>query len=272
MHFICSFQVYFQWVKSSLRNTVIFTLCSIFIYKTAVYQAPSRAALTSDEASCRVCYLLNLDGMKGLGHSALLLIDEEGNGQLFSYNGMQYNLFWCLMGKEGIGKMKNIQMDPEETSAFLETGRPVLSEEESKEYQECTDFDRILYRYISSEQYEHILDGTKQYIETGNQYEALYASLHAASGQPEAQANDIEKQMDLLLCQEQTPKYQIYTHNCDTAARELIARTDEGMALYNRSAARLTPSANYRAMCRMLDETWGYGILGEDTLTEKLLQ
>lgn len=35
-------------------------LTAYFIYKTAVYQAPSRAALTSDEASCRVCYLLTV--------------------------------------------------------------------------------------------------------------------------------------------------------------------------------------------------------------------
>lgn len=40
--------------------------------------------------SCAVYYLLNIDGMKGLGHAAFMLTDEQGNGQVYSYNGMQY--------------------------------------------------------------------------------------------------------------------------------------------------------------------------------------
>ena len=93
-----------------------FSICKLFIYMTPERMASFPGSAQSEETceseipDCQVCYLLNLDGMKGLGHSALLLIDETGAGQLFSYNGMQYGLLPCLLGKEGIGKMKVISM------------------------------------------------------------------------------------------------------------------------------------------------------------------
>lgn len=247
-------------------------LAVCFLYKVFLYQEPQRPAVQESENDvCRVCYLLNLDGMKGLGHSALLLIDEQGNGKIFSYNGMQYNLFLCLLGKEGIGKMKTFDMNAQETEEFLAEGKPPLLSEETAAFEECTDFDRILYRYISREEYEQILQGTYRYIEAGTQYEILYAKLHGADASSELLQTEIQEQIDTLLAQEQTPKYQIYTHNCDTAARELIARADAEMALYNQTSAGLIPSGNYKKMCRIFGEEWGCGVLGEDTLIEKLL-
>ena len=126
--------------KKTFIFLLIFLLLITFfsIYKLFIYMTPERMAsfpgsaqseetCESEIPDCQVCYLLNLDGMKGLGHSALLLIDETGAGQLFSYNGMQYGLLPCLLGKEGIGKMKVISMTPEETAVFLETGEPPAS-------------------------------------------------------------------------------------------------------------------------------------------------
>lgn len=241
-------------------------------YKTILYQPPRRMVSFSDEYSCRICYLLNLDGMKGLGHSALLLIDEDGNGQIFSYNGMQYNLFQCLIGNEGIGKMKEFDMDALETENFLKTGSPSMSEDEKINFEECIDFDRILYRYISREQYNLIRQSITPYIDAGDQYETLYARLHGAEPLSALEKNMIDEELRFLREDPQTPKYQIYNHNCDTAARELIAIVDEDMLLYNKFSARLTPSGNYKSMCRMFSENWGYGALGTDTLLEKLLQ
>lgn len=41
---------------------------------------------------CMLYYIVNADGMKGLGHSILLVVDGEGCGRVFSFNGMQRTL------------------------------------------------------------------------------------------------------------------------------------------------------------------------------------
>ena len=71
--------------------------------------------------------------------------------------------------------------------------------------------------------------------------------------------------------QKELPKYQIYTHNCDTVARELIALIDLDMKEFNATKERLTPSGNFEQMCRFLGEKWGCMPLGTDTLIEKIL-
>ena len=270
--------------KKSFIFLLIFLLLITFfsIYKLFIYMTPERMAsfpgsaqseetCESEIPDCQVCYLLNLDGMKGLGHSALLLIDETGAGQLFSYNGMQYGLLPCLLGKEGIGKMKVISMTPEETAVFLETGEPPASAFSTNEFDECRDFDRILYRYITRNEFDTILSDTKGYIAAGDEFEKLYAAFHAP-GNSESGRLSAESSMEAFLSQEQLPKYQIYTHNCDTAARRLIALIDPKAAAFNDTEAGLFPKSNYKRMCRSLSEAWGFGPLGKDTWLEKLLQ
>ena len=83
------------------------TVClGIFLLRFLWLEVPMREPRKEPGRDCRAYYLLNMDGMKGLGHAALLLVDEKGEGRLFSYNGMEYNIFWCLLGKKGLGKMK----------------------------------------------------------------------------------------------------------------------------------------------------------------------
>lgn len=219
---------------------------------------------SSEEQSCQIWYLLNLDGMKGLGHSALMLLDENGEGQVFSYNGMQYSLIQCLMGREGIGKMMQFSLGEDEVEILLETGNL-----QAGVYGECDNFDRGLYRCISREQYDQIAEEARRYIETGDEFERLYADLHSAEGDI---VYDAQEQMDLFLAREDIPRYQIYRHNCDTAARELIALVDEEMAQYNQSETKLTPGGNYKNMCRRFGDIWGYMGLGEDSLVEKILR
>ena len=208
---------------------------------------------------CQLWYLLNVDGMGGLGHSALLLVDESGRGRIFSYNGMQYNLFWCLLGKEGAGRMREISLEPEETADFCERGEMNLQESA-----ECRDFDRGLYRGITREEYEMVSNAAREWMEKERSFEELYA-LSLASD-PQA-----EERLFELLDQEDFPLYQIYTHNCDTAARELIALVDREMGEYNQSHVRLIPGTNFREMCRRLGTDWGIRRLGEDSWKEWLL-
>lgn len=251
----------------------VFTIFSIFILCTAIWtgfrllfsgEAKSRTCGALEGQPCQVWYLLNLDGMKGLGHSALMLVDENGEGRVFSYNGMQYDLIQCLMGKEGIGKMKQFFLSGEQVEALLETGKL-----QAGAYEECDDFDRGLYRWISREQYDRIAEEADRYMAVGDEFERLYAELH---GTADEDIPDAGKQMELFLAQSDIPRYQIYTHNCDTAARELIALVDDEVAEYNLSGAKLTPGGNYKNMCRRLSGTWGYTGLGEDSLPEKLLR
>lgn len=270
-----------RWLRILIIAFFLLILAFI-IYKLFFYIPPQRIAAASISGqgretdgnktqNCQVCYLLNLDGMKGLGHSALLLIDETGAGQIFSYNGMQYNLFQCLLGKKGIGKMKVISMNPEETSLFLETGEPPASAVPGEGFDECHNFDRILYRYITADELETILSGTQKYIEAGNEFEKLYADLYSAENE-EGRKSSAEQAMEAFLARESLPKYHIYTHNCDTAARELIALADSEMAVFNSSESVLLPSSNYRNMCRFLGSSWGFRVLGEDSWRERLLQ
>lgn len=57
------------------------------------------------EEDCMLYYIVNADGMKGLGHSIVMVVDEKGCGKVFSYNGMQRSLWESLPGRSGIGKM-----------------------------------------------------------------------------------------------------------------------------------------------------------------------
>lgn len=75
-----------------------------------------------DEDGYMLYYIVNADGMKGLGHSILMVVDGEGCGTVLSYNGMQRSLWESLLGKSGIGKMSIGQMSAEDTEAFLQTG------------------------------------------------------------------------------------------------------------------------------------------------------
>lgn len=239
---------------------LVLNLC-VKISFTAPQAFEERECRITDE-DCSICYLLNLDGMKGLGHSALLLIDEEGYGSVFSYNGMQYGLVRCLAGEEGIGRMTEYRLDPREVETFLNTG-----ELEADGHEECDDFDRMLYRRISDIQYEQIADAAGLYMEVGDQYEQRYAAVVQAEGTRRVEA---EAEMENYL-QQDLPRYQIYTHNCDTVARELLALVDDEILRYNEQEQKLTPKGNYKNMCAYVSDRWGIARLGEDSLAERIL-
>ena len=105
-----------------IMSGLMLMLLFVIIIRNISSKPIERTAVTCKETVGRVYYLLNIDGMKGLGHSALLLQDSRGQAQLFSYNGMQYNVLECLMGKSGIGKMMQFQLKEEDLQQFLETG------------------------------------------------------------------------------------------------------------------------------------------------------
>lgn len=251
-----------------LRMPVILAavLCAVFLAGGLLRQDALYRDCGGENGACRAYYLLNIDGMKGLGHAALLLVDEQGEGQIFSYNGMQYNLFQCLLGKAGMGRMKQFSLDREAVEGLLLTG-----ELSAGEYEECSNFDRALWRGISEEEYAVIQQNALAYIEAEREYERLCRELYSLQDKDQAGAKEAKARLDAFLSREDTPLYQIYTHNCDGAARELLALVDGDMAKYNASQAKLTPKGNYKNMCRKLGDAWGFCPLGKDTWTERLM-
>ena len=111
------------------------------------------------EGDCMLYYIVNADGMKGLGHSILLLVNEQGNGTVFSFNGMQRSLRESLLGKSGIGKMSTGTMTAEETKTFLQTGDLKIDGDQLTD-----NYDMALYRPITTEEYQVILEQTAPYF------------------------------------------------------------------------------------------------------------
>lgn len=153
-------------------------------------------------------------------------------------------------------------LEPQEVETLLRTG-----DLETDGHGECDNFDRMLYRWVSRIQYEQIMEAAKIYVDAGDRYEELYA---AAARAEEAKRPEAEGRMEDYLRQD-LPRYQIYTHNCDTVARELLALVDEEIRRYNAQEQKLTPKGNYKNMCACVSDQWGIARLGRDTLVEQVL-
>lgn len=237
---------------------VLLIICRLADYMVGFDQ---NAAVAERER--RICYLLNIDGMGGLGHVAFMLEDTDGSGILYSYNGMQYDLKACLLGKEGVGKMKVFELDADDVADLYKTGMVSVSD-----VSECDDFDRIIFRSVSEEEYLMVAESVQEYITAGDRYEELFAIMANATATDKVNA---QAELDAYSSRDDLPKYNIYKHNCDTVARIVIAGIDDGMAGFNENNSRLIPSNNCRKMSKVLKNGWNKARLGEDTLKERIL-
>ena len=215
------------------------------------------------EGDCILYYIVNADGMKGLGHSIVLLVDEEGCGTILSFNGMQRTLGESLMGKSGVGRLSMGTMTEEETDHFLQTGDLALEEDQLTD-----NYDAALYRPVTEEEYCAILEQTAPYIAAQEQFMTSYEkwAMEEDAGK-KAEYGQLLEQMGQ---DESLPLYQIYTNNCDDAARILISAADPSMADYIQHSRRMTPNGNLKAFGRQAGN-WGAVLLGEQTLWERFL-
>lgn len=232
-------------------------LCLCFSQRLSV-RDPSFA-----EESHMLYYMVNTDGMKGLGHSILMLVDEEGCGTVLSFNGMQRSLWESLMGKSGVGKMSMGTMSAEETTAFLQSGDLHIDGDQLTD-----NYDMALYRPITEKEYHAILERTAPYLAAEEQFGILYEkwALEEDAGKKAEYKQELEQmgQDDTL------PLYRIYTNNCDHAARLLVSGVDPQMQDYIRHAWRMTPNGNLKAFGREAKE-WGVMALGKQSLAERIL-
>lgn len=215
------------------------------------------------EEECMLYYIVNADGMKGLGHSILLVVDGEGCGRVFSFNGMQRTLGESLLGKSGVGKMSVGTMTAEETEAFLRTGELNLDGD-----QLADNYDMALYRPISAEEYGVILEQVIPYAAAEERFAELYEKW--VSEEDGGRREEYKQALELLGRENSLPLYQIYTYNCDHAARMLAAPIDPVLQDYSQHSWRLTPNGNLKAFGQRAKD-WGVMTLGRQSLFEKIL-
>ena len=212
---------------------------------------------------CMLYYMVNADGMKGLGHSILMIVDEKGCGTVFSFNGMQRSLPESLMGKGGVGKLSVGTMNAEETEVFLRSGDLAL------EGDQLTDnYDIALYRPITEEDYQTILEQTAPYREAEEAFAVLYGQW--VTEEDAGRRAEYEQALEQMGRADNPWVYRIYTNNCDHAARAFISSIDPDMQEYIRHAWRITPNGNLKAFGKKA-EKWGVMTLGEETLKERVL-
>lgn len=213
--------------------------------------------------ACMLYYIVNVDGMKGLGHSILLVVDGEGCGRVFSFNGMQRTLGESLLGKSGVGRMSIGTMTAEETAAFLRTGDLKLDGDQLTD-----NYDMALYRPISPEEYGVILEQADPYLAAEEWFAELYEKW--VGEEDDGRRTEYRQALEQLSQEESLPLYQIYTYNCDHAARMLAASIDPAMREYSQRSWRVTPNGNLKAFGRKAED-WGVMMLGRQSLSEKLL-
>lgn len=250
-----------NWRKRIKYIPLIIVVCYFLLCFSQELSVRDAAERTGD---CMLYYTVNVDGMKGLGHSMIMLLNEQGESIVLSFNGMQGTLGEALLGQTGVGKLSVGNMNPTETTSFLNTGNLDLEGDQLDD-----NYDIALYRTITQEEYQTILALTDPYIQAAANYERLYAL--AASSTDTVQKAVYEEEMERMRKNTSLPLYNIYTHNCDHAARSLAAAVDAEMAAYNIVFRRLTPNGNLKAFARR-STGWGILRLGENTIFERILE
>ncbi len=125
-----------------------------------------------------------------------------------------------------------------------------------------------LYRPITAEEYQVILEQTIPYFTAGQQFETLYEkwALEEDAGRKEEYGQALEKMgQDKSL-----PVYQIYANNCDHAVRLLISAVDSDLQEYTIHTRRMTPNGNLKAFGAKANN-WGVMALGEQSALELIL-
>ncbi|MDE5587897.1 MAG: hypothetical protein K2J60_01985 [Acetatifactor sp.] len=255
-------------MKSTKKRRRNLILCGVAVVITVYLWLCFSMRLTVRDTSlvkgdCMLYYIVNADGMKGLGHSILLIVDGEGCGRVFSFNGMQRSLGENLLGKSGVGKMSVGVMMAEETTAFLQTGDLNLDGDQLTD-----NYDMALYRPITTEEFHVILERLTPYIAAQEQYLTLHEKWEAE--EDTGKKADYKQALNQLGQDKSLPLYQIYTNNCDHAARILASSVDLDLRDYTHHAWRLTPNGNFKAFGRKAKD-WGVMTLGEQSLAEQIL-
>lgn len=245
------------WIKYGIIILLSFYLAICFSMRLSEREAAWKAG------ECMLYYIVNADGMKGLGHSIVMLVDEEGCGTVISYNGMQRSLAESLLGKSGVGKMSIGTMGADETEAFLQSGELHLDGDQLTD-----NYDVALYRTITKAEYHVILEQTRPYLAAQEQFAVLYGKW--AMEEKASQKAKYEQELVQMGQGDDLPVYQIYTNNCDHVARLIISSVDTELRDSMRHTWHMTPNGNIKALGAKA-QSWGIMMLGSQSLPERIL-
>lgn len=117
-------------------------------------------------------------------------------------------------------------------------------------------YDLAVYKEIGYEEYMKIAERAAVYTQLTDEYHRL------------EEMQDKEG-IDVLKSQNEELLYRIYSHNCDTVARELLEMVDPDVCIFDETDHYRTPLANIKAFSREMDE-WSAITIGEQTLKERL--
>lgn len=248
-------------IKTIVKGIVLLLAAAYFCLCISMRLTVRESSFPDED--CMLYYIVNADGMKGLGHSILMIVDEKGCGTVCSFNGMQRSLGECLLGKSGIGKFSTGVMNAKETEMFLQSGDLCLDGDQLTD-----NYDVALYRPITMEAYQAILEQTAPYLAAEAEYQMLYEKW--AMEEDAVSKAEYQQALVQMAEDESLPLYQIYTHNCDHVARIIAGTVDQELQKYTESAWRMTPNGNLKAFAGRADD-WGVMILGKQRLPEKIL-
>lgn len=244
------------WIKHGIILLLLLYLASCFSMRLSVRETAWEAG------ECMLYYIVNADGMKGLGHSIIMLVDEEGCGTVISYNGMQRSLTESLMGKSGVGKMSIGTMSADETETFLQSGDLHLDGDQLTD-----NYDVALYRPITAAEYGVILEQTEPYLAAQEQFTVLYEKW--AMEENASRKAEYQRELVQMGQGDRLPVYQIYTNNCDHVARQLISSVDMKLR-ESRHTRHMTPNGNIKAFGAKA-QSWGVMMLGSQSFPERIL-
>lgn len=155
-----------------------------------------------------VYYLNNMDGAKVFGHNAILAENADGTSDFYSFMGTG-GLWDMLKNEDSLGYMGHESLTKEETEKFLETGDiDVTMAGGDNEAKNHDNYDRAIKKKIGLEEYDQIVDSAESYIK-------LYKEG--------TQGGII---LENYLNSNQDAKYNLYNHNCDTVAGEILGKID----------------------------------------------
>ncbi|MBP3486958.1 MAG: hypothetical protein J6K53_01040 [Roseburia sp.] len=256
-------------MKKKISKAVLIFLCiacAIYIVRCIsigiLIKSKNATRLPEESTDAKVYYAINVDGMKGLGHSILLIEMENGEGLVISYNGMQRSLAEALMGMSGVGKMSVVALSETQMDDFFATGNISVGLDQLDD-----NYDFVLSHVITEEDYQAVIKQLEPYYEAERAYASIYGNWVSAN---DDEKPEYERQLEELANDESVPLYRIYRHNCDDVARELLAGFNSEIASYNEHKRHLTPSGNFKALALALDD-WELHELGDNSVKEAVL-
>lgn len=194
-----------------------------------------------EEDEYHVYYLNNMDGAKVFGHSSILVENIDGTSEFYTYMGTGDTMS-ALKGEDSLGYMGHEFLTKEETEEFLKTGD--IDVKMPGDWYNSDNYDRALKRSITAEEYDQI-------IATAEYYVKLYTD------------GNVVEDINTYLQNEPNAIYNLYSHNCDTVAGEILGVVDPYFVTCQEGVGHTTPNDSFYVRMVFLEDTWDFIGVGE---------